>query len=84
MCQVLCIIGTPAFTGLLSVTYRNPTPLGVLMVGHARATEWKGRKITMTAEMHAGDLLIAEADALFISVDPDHFTSGAKQARHAE
>jgi len=77
MGQVLGIIGTPAFTGRLTVTYRNPTPLGVPMIGRARATEHKGRKITMTAEMRAGDLLIAEAEALFITVTPQQFTVGA-------
>lgn len=79
MGQVLGIIGTPAFTGRLTVTYRNPTPLGTLMVGRARATEQRGRKITMTAEMHAGDRLIAEAEALFIAVSPEQFTVGAKE-----
>jgi len=77
MGQVLGIIGTPAFTGRLTVTYRNPTPLGVELVGRARATEWRGRKISMTAEVYAGDTLIAESEALFISVNPEQFTSGA-------
>ena len=77
MGQVLGILGTPAFTGRLTVTYRNPTPLGVEMIGRARALDWTGRKITMSAEMHAGDTLIAEAEALFIAVDPAHFTRGA-------
>jgi len=77
MGQVLGILGTPAFTGRLSVTYRNATPLGVTMIGRARATEWKGRKITMVATMHAGETLIAEAEALFITVTPEQFTVGA-------
>ena len=81
MGQVLGIIGTPAFTGRLTVTYRNPTPLGVTMIGRARATEWRGRKISMTAEMRAGDLLIAEAEALFISVDPEAFATGAQSIK---
>jgi acyl-coenzyme A thioesterase PaaI-like protein len=77
MGKVLGIIGTPAFTGRLSVTYRNPTPLGEAMIGRARCLEWHGRKISMTAEVHAGETLIAEAEALFIAVDPAHFTRGA-------
>jgi acyl-coenzyme A thioesterase PaaI-like protein len=81
MGQVLGIIGTPAFTGRLTVTYRNPTPLGVTMIGRARATDWTGRKITMTAEMRAGELLIAEAEALFIAVSPEHFASGASSTK---
>jgi acyl-coenzyme A thioesterase PaaI-like protein len=80
MGQVLGIIGTPAFTGRLTVTYRNPTPLGVPLIGRARATEWKGRKISMTAEVHAGETLIAESEALFISVDPERFIIGAPSA----
>ena len=74
---VLGIVQTPAFTGRLTITYRAPTPLGVVLTGRARITERKGRKITMTAEVTAGDVLIAEGDALFISVDPATFTSGA-------
>jgi len=81
MGQVLGIIGTPAFTGRLTVTYRNPTPLGQTMIGRARATDWTGRKITMTAEMRSGDLLIAEAEALFIAVSPEHFASGASSPK---
>ena len=77
MGQVLGILGTPAFTGRLTGTYRNPTPLGITMIGRARATDWTGRKITMTAEMRAGDTLIAESEALFIAVDPEKFRSGA-------
>ena len=31
----------------------------------------------MTAEMRAGETLIAESEALFIAVDPEKFRSGA-------
>ena len=70
---VLGIIQTPAFTGRLTVTYRAPTPLGVELTGTARVVEQKGRKISMTAEVHAGDTLIAEGEALFIAVAPEQF-----------
>jgi acyl-coenzyme A thioesterase PaaI-like protein len=72
---VLGIIRTPAFTGRLTVTYRAPTPLGVELTGTARVIEQRGRKITMAAEVRAGDELIAEGDGLFISVDPEHFVA---------
>jgi len=69
----LGIINTPAFTGRLTITYRNPTPLGVELTGTARVVEQQGRKILMTAEIKAGDQLIAEGDALFIAVDTSKF-----------
>jgi acyl-coenzyme A thioesterase PaaI-like protein len=69
----LGIIKTPAFTGRLTITYRNPTPLGVELTGSARVVEQQGRKILMTAEIKAGDQLIAEGDALFIAVDRSKF-----------
>ena len=75
---VLGIIGTPAFTGRLTVTYRAPTPLGVELTGRAWMVEHRGRKITMAAEIRAGEELIAEGDALFITVNTEQFISAAE------
>jgi len=36
----------------------------------------EGRKLTMVGEASRGGERIAEAEALFIAVDPDHFSSG--------
>ncbi|HEX3795476.1 MAG TPA: PaaI family thioesterase [Acidimicrobiales bacterium] len=70
---VLSVAGTPAFTGRLTVTYRAPTPLGVLITGRARITQRTGRKITITCELHSEGVLLAESEGLFIAVDAAHF-----------
>ena len=74
---VLGIVGEPAFTGRLTITYRAATPLGVPLRGRARLVERRGRKLIMSAEITAGDTLIAEGESLFIVVDPAKFVSGA-------
>ena len=73
---VLSIVRTPAYTGKLVVSYRAPTPLGVELEFRGRLRSRHGRKLTMVGEARQDGLLIADAEALFISVDPDHFSSG--------
>jgi len=73
---VLSISRTPAYTGRLTITYRAPTPVGEPLVVRARREGTSGRKLTITAEMHAGDRLLAEAHGLFITVDPERFLAG--------
>jgi len=68
---VLLLTRTPAFTGRLTVHYRAPTPLGRELVCRARQIARDGRKITMTGELHDGDLLVAEAEAVFIAIPPE-------------
>ena len=73
---VLSIVCTPAFTGRLSVTYRAPVPIGVPLQFRARLAGRDGRKLRITGEARHGEQLLAEAEALFVAVDPDHFASG--------
>jgi acyl-coenzyme A thioesterase PaaI-like protein len=73
MGMVLSITSTPAFTGQLSVTYRGPTPLGEPLEVRARMAYRTHRKMTITAELRTGGRLLAEAEALFISVDAARF-----------
>jgi len=65
--------GSLAFTGRLAVTYRAPTPLGVLLTARARLAHRQARKLTITGELHRGATLLAEAEGLFIAVEPSHF-----------
>lgn len=58
----------PAFTGRLVVHYRAPTPLGRDLVCRAREVTRDGRKITMTGELHDGEVLVAEAEGLFVVI----------------
>jgi acyl-coenzyme A thioesterase PaaI-like protein len=73
---VLSITCTPAFTGRLTVTYRAPVPLGVPLEFRARLTRRDGRKLLMAGEARRGDTVLAEAEALFVAVDPVRFAAG--------
>jgi acyl-coenzyme A thioesterase PaaI-like protein len=75
---VLSIACTPAFTGRLTVTYRAPVPLGLPLEFRARLTKREGRKLLMAGEARQGDTILAEADALFVAVDPERFASGQR------
>jgi acyl-coenzyme A thioesterase PaaI-like protein len=73
---VLSISGQPAYIGRLAVTYRAPAPLGVELEVRGRLSARQGRKLTITAELRHGGEVIAEAEGLFIAVDPDSFFAG--------
>lgn len=75
---VLVMLGRAAVTANLTVDYRAPALLGHRL----RLTGWcarnDGRKLHLRGELHDAGTLVAEARALFISVDGDHFQrSGA-------
>ncbi len=70
---VLSIASTPAFTGRLAVTYRAPTPLGEPLEVRARLAGRTGRKMTITAALTGAGRVLAEAEGLFITVDPERF-----------
>ena len=59
----------PGVTGRLTVHYRHITPIEEELTLRAWVTEDVGRRIVAKATCHAGDLLTAEAEALFIRVD---------------
>lgn len=63
------ITGRPGMTGTLTVRYRKPTPLHVELDLLARVDRVEGRKIFASGEVRHGDLLCAEAEGVFISVD---------------
>ena len=77
---VLGVVDEAAFTGRLTITYRAGTPLDEPLACTVRATERSGRKLTMTGELRvvATGQLVAEADALFITVDPLMFVESAR------
>ncbi|MGA1346511.1 MAG: PaaI family thioesterase [Ilumatobacteraceae bacterium] len=78
---VLSVVDEAAFTGRLTITYRAGTPLHEPIACRVRATGKTGRKITMTGELTvvATGRLLAEADALFITVDPTMFAASAQR-----
>jgi acyl-coenzyme A thioesterase PaaI-like protein len=68
------IEGPTGLTGTLSVRYRNLTPLDTELVFEAWVDHVSGRRIVSKATCHAGSVLTAEAEALFVRVDMDALT----------
>ena len=62
--------GQAGMTGRLTIHYRSPTPLQTELHLRAWLESVSGRKIVCKGTLHAGDRLCAEADGLFIAVDP--------------
>jgi len=67
------IHGAMAFTAQLNVTYVAPTPVGEPIIARAWLARQDNRKQFVEATLHAGDLLVASANALFISIDRSTF-----------
>ena len=61
--------GSPGMTGTLTIRYLKPTPLHTELRFESRLDRQEGRKIFCSGELYAGDLLCAEAEGIFISVD---------------
>ncbi len=67
--------GSPGMTGRLTVNYRSPTPLLTPLVLEGTLDRVEGRKIFTTGRLYAGDVLCAEAEGLFISIDLAKFAA---------
>lgn len=65
--------GSPGFTGTLVVRYRVPTPLHAGLRFECRIDRVEGRKTFATGKVFAGDMLCAEAEAIFVSASPERF-----------
>lgn len=78
--------GSPGMTGRLTVHYRSPTPLGTELRFEGRLESVSGRKILTKGELWAGEVLCAEAEALFISIDLMKFAEmrAARDERQAD
>ncbi len=68
--------GQVGMTGTITVRYRHPTPLNVPLRFEGRLDELRGRKVLTSATLAAGDLITAEATAVFISVGAERFVGG--------
>lgn len=65
--------GNPGMTGTLTVRYRRPTPLHTDLRLEGVLDRVDGRKIFTTGRMFAGDVLTAESDGIFISINIARF-----------
>lgn len=62
-----------AMTGTLTVRYRNPTPLRTDLTLRAAVREIEGRKVHTAGTIHAGDVLTAECEGIFIMIDHERW-----------
>ncbi len=72
------VAGNPGMTGTLTIRYRKPTPLRTDLRIEARCLGRSGRKVRTWAGIYHGDLLTAEAEGLFIEVNPSQFLAIAE------
>lgn len=76
MGTVLAHHGVFALTAWLHVTFTAAAPLGQPLTARAWLAHRDGRKLTIQARVAARDTLVAEAEALFVAVDPRPFLAG--------
>jgi acyl-coenzyme A thioesterase PaaI-like protein len=78
--------GSPGMTGRLTVHYRKPTPLQTELRFEGWIEDVTGRKILTRGELRAGEVLCAEAEGLFISIDMQKFANmnQERDRRHAD
>lgn len=67
------IHGAMAFTAQLDITYHAPTPVGAPIVARAWLAHRDDRKHFVEATLHADDVKVASAKALFITINRASF-----------
>ncbi len=67
--------GSPGMTGRLTVHYRSPTPLHTELRFEGTLERVDGRKIHTAGRLWSGEVLCAEAEGLFISIDVGRFAA---------
>ena len=67
--------GIQGMTAYLHVDYRSPTPLHKELRLAAWVDRVDRRKVFCKGTIHVGDALCAEAEGLFVGMDPDKFRS---------
>jgi acyl-coenzyme A thioesterase PaaI-like protein len=67
---VQSLSGAPGMTGTLTVRYLQPTPLHQELRFEAEIARVEGRKIFTEGRVRADGIVTAEAQGIFISVDP--------------
>ncbi|HET6812181.1 MAG TPA: PaaI family thioesterase [Acidimicrobiales bacterium] len=70
----------PAFTGELTVRYLAPVPVDERLEIRARLDGRERRKLFISAEMRAGEKVVATCRAIYVTVDPSRF-AGAPDPR---
>lgn len=71
--------GAGGMTAYLKVDYRSPTPLYEELRFEGEIERVEGRKIFTRGRLHHGEVLTAEAEALFVTVDFGRFVEMRRQ-----
>lgn len=64
--------GNAGMTGTLTIRYRSPTPLNTEVRFRAGFDRAERRKTFILGSAHAGDVLLAEAEGVFVGFAPHH------------
>ena len=75
---LLYLLRRPAVTAKLEVDYRSPAFLHRDFGVEAWCERVDGRKLHLRGEIREGDTVIAQASALFLEVELQHFARGGK------
>ncbi len=81
---VQSLSGNPGMTGTLTIKYRRPTPLHKELRFEAEIVRVEGRKIFTEGRVRAGDVVTAEAEGIFISIDPSKMEGLMKEREKFE
>jgi acyl-coenzyme A thioesterase PaaI-like protein len=82
--MLLFVLERPAVTARLEVDFRAPAYTGRRFEVEAWVDRVDGRKLHLVSELRDEGELVAEAHALFLEVDTEHFRRGAKRASDAK
>jgi hypothetical protein len=75
--------GHPAVALELVSRFRNMIPLGTVATLTAEIAEVQGRKVRTRGQLEGADgTLYAEAEGLFLTLDPARFGDMAEKAKH--
>lgn len=73
---LLVVLRRPAVTANLNLDFRAPALLGRVLDVEAWTERTDGRKLHLAGRLLDGEQVIAEAQALFLEVDLEHFRRG--------
>lgn len=76
--SVLILLRRPAVTAKLDVDFRSPALLGHDLKVEGWSERVDGRKLHLAGRLLDGETVVAEAHALFIAVDLEHFRRGGQ------
>lgn len=81
--SVLIVVGRPAVTASLTVDFRAPAFLDRDLEVEAWCERIDGRKLHLAGRLCDGPELVAEARALFVEVELEHFRRGGDRLPEA-